>query len=112
MFSNLVGEDLHFLRRLGIAKLDSHEEAVELSFGEGIRAFELDGVLGGDDEERLWKQVRFSIHGHLPLLHAFEEAGLGAGRSPVNFIAQEDLGEDGAWKELEPLPGRIKNCDA
>ena len=34
------------------------------------------------------------------LLHRFEEGGLRLGRSPVDFIGQDDVGEDGPLDEL------------
>ena len=44
-------EDLEFFlfRRVGYA--DLQEEAIELRFGQGVGAFEVDWVLGGEDGE-------------------------------------------------------------
>jgi len=43
----------HFIRVRRVAEVNTHEEAVELSFRQRERALELDGVLGGDHEEGL-----------------------------------------------------------
>ena len=50
---NVLAQDfaLRFVRR--IAHLDAHQEAVELRFGQRIRAVMLDGILRGDHEKRM-----------------------------------------------------------
>jgi hypothetical protein len=37
----------------------------------------------------------------LPLLHGFEQGGLGLGRGPVDLVGQDDVGEQRAFQELE-----------
>jgi hypothetical protein len=43
----------------------------------------------------------FAFHSDLPFLHGLKESGLGAGRGAVDLVGQNDLGEYGAWSELE-----------
>ena len=80
--------------------------------GSGIGALVLDGVLGGDDHERRVDGVGDVVDGGLALLHAFEQAGLGLGRGPVDLVGQHDVGEDGAGTELELPALLVEDADA
>ena len=50
---------------------------------------------------------------HLPLLHGLEQRRLRAGRGPVDLVDEEDVREDGAWREPqgrafeEARPGHV-----
>ena len=99
----LLVEDDDLLDRLGIAELDAEHEAVELGLGQGEGALVLDGVLGGDDQERLGHRPGRPVDRRLLLLHALEEGALGLGRGPVDLVGQDDLGHDRARPELELL---------
>ena len=91
------------LRRVADPELE--HEAVELRLGEGIGALLLDGVLGGEDEERLGQRIGPPARGHLVLLHGLEQRRLGLGRSAVDLVGQHDVGEDGSLHEAEgPAP--------
>ncbi len=52
-----AADDLHLFAGGGVLDLDLEHEAVELGLGEGVGAFLLDGVLGGEDEEGLGQVV-------------------------------------------------------
>ncbi len=69
--------------------------------GSGIRALVLDGVLGGDHHERRAQGVGLGIDRDLPLLHAFEEGGLGLRGGAVDLVAEHDVREHGTGLELE-----------
>ncbi len=99
----LLVEDEHLVERLGIAHAQSKHETVELRLRERERALVFDGVLGGDDHERLRKRPGRAIDGHVSLLHGFEERGLGLGGRPVDLIGQDYLAHDGTRAELELL---------
>jgi len=45
--------------------------------------------------------VRLAVDGDLALAHGFEERGLGLRRRAVDFVGQDDVGEDGAGLEFE-----------
>src|SRR5439155_1191670 len=86
-----------------LAQAEPEEKAIELRLGEWERSFELDRILGRDDEERIRKTVRGLVHGDLPLLHRFEEGRLrGRGRT-VDLVDEDDVGGERAGPELEPL---------
>lgn len=88
---------------IGIADEDLHEEAVELRFGERIGAFHFDGVLGGHDEEGALELVSGGAGGDGAFLHGFEEGALGLGGGTVDFVGEDEIGEDGAGLEAETL---------
>ena len=77
--------------------------------GSGIGAFELDRVLRGEHEERLFERIRAALHGHAVLLHGFEQRRLRLGRRAVDFVGQDDVREDRAGREhhLAPAGRRI-----
>ena len=76
-------------------------EAVLLGFGQRIGAFLLDRVLRGQHEERIVELVADAADGDLPLLHGFEQGGLGLGRRAVDFVGQDHVGEQRPFEELE-----------
>ena len=86
----VVAEDFEF-----------EEEAVDLGFRERVGAFEFDGVLGGEDEEGVWEVVASAEDGDASFLHGFEESALGFGARSVDFVGEDEVGEDGAGLEDE-----------
>ncbi len=96
--------DPQHLVLLGIRRVpedQQEEEPVELRLGERERPFELDRVLGRDDEERVRELVGRLIDGDLALLHRLEEARLCARRRAVDLIDQDDVGHQWAGPVLE-----------
>jgi len=80
---------------------DLHQKAVHLRFGQRVGALLLDGVLGGQHEERIGEGKRLLADGHLFLLHGFQQGRLHLGGRPVDFVGQEHVGEDGPLAGLE-----------
>jgi hypothetical protein len=97
----LAEEHVHLALLVRIAEVDAHREPVELRLRQGVRAVELDGVLGGDDQERRGQGMGRSLDRGLPLAHGFEQAGLRARRSAVDLVREEDVREDRARLEGE-----------
>jgi hypothetical protein len=71
-------------------------EAVDLGLGQGVGPLLLDGVLGGEHEERVGQRVRDLAERHLPLLHRLEERRLDLGGGAVDLVGEEEIGEDRA----------------
>ena len=105
-------QDIDLLGQLGIGHQHLHHEAVELRLGQRIGPFLLDGVLRGEDREYARQRIRGPIDGHLPFLHGLQQGRLGLGRGSVDFIGQEELGEDRARAKLEGLLLRIEDAYA
>ena len=79
--------------RLHVSHGQLDEEAVHLGLRERIRALELDGVLGGDDEEGGCEPVGLTFDGDLPLLHGLEQRGLSLRGRPVYLVGEEEVCE-------------------
>ena len=94
-------EDGRHLLAAGIVDDQLEEEAVELGLGQRIGAFLLDRVLRGHDEERLFQLVDRAADGDAVLLHRLQQGRLRLRRGPVDFVGQDDLGEDRAGLEAE-----------
>jgi hypothetical protein len=85
-------------------------EPVLLGLRQRVGALLLDRVLGGQHEERVGSLCRWPADRHLPLLHGFQQGGLGLRRGPVDLVGQDDVGEDRAVDEPEPpLAGRLSS---
>ena len=94
-------EDLQFLLRIGVADAGTHDEAVQLRFGQRVGALELHRILGGDDDERRSERKAGALHGDLPLLHRLQQGGLGLRRGAVDLVAEQQVGEQRPAPELE-----------
>jgi len=101
---------LGFVR--GVAHFDAHEETVQLGFRKRISTVMLDGILRGNDEKGFGKRKGATVDGDLRFVHSFEKGGLRAWRGAIDFIRENDVGEDGALPELELARLRIVDADA
>ena len=94
-------DNLSLLVLLGIGDHHLEHKTVHLGFRQGIGAFLLDGVLGGHHQERIRQFISIVADGHLALLHGFQQGALDLGRGTVDFIGQDEVGEDGALVHFE-----------
>ena len=65
-----------------------------MRFGQGVSAFEFDGVLRSQYEERIGQRARRAEQGDGAFLHGFEQGRLRLGRSAIDFVSQQEIGED------------------
>jgi hypothetical protein len=100
-FGVVALEDSALVGGAGVVNANLDEEAVELGFRERVSAFELEGILCGEDGEEVVEGVGDAVDGDLAFFHAFEERGLGARGHAIDFVGEEELGEDGAAMEGE-----------
>ncbi len=101
-------DDSLLLVRARVAEAQLEHEAVELCFGERVRALLLDGVLRGEHEEWLRESVRLACRRHRVLLHGLQEGGLRLGRRAVDLVGEHRVGEDGTLHVAEgPAPGGL-----
>ncbi len=98
-------DDFHLLGLGEVIDDDVEEETVELGFRKRVRALHFDGVLRGEDEEWLGQGVAGAARGDLVFLHGFEQGGLGFGRRAVDFVGEDDVGEDRAGDKGEAPAG-------
>jgi hypothetical protein len=88
-----VEQHLAFCGFVEVAEAELHEEAVELSFGQGERAFIFDGILGRHHEKGPWQRAGHAVGCHLPLAHRLQQRRLGARRGAVDLVGQKNVGE-------------------
>ena len=105
-------EDSALLGGAGVIDANLDEKTIELGFGKRVGAFELEWVLCSEDGEEVVEDVGFAVDGDLALFHAFEQRGLGARGHAVDFVGEEELGEDRATVEGELTGLEGKNAGA
>ncbi len=95
----------HFLLFVPAGIADSHleHEPVELRFRQRIGTLALDRVLGGEHHKRLFQRIGGAADGHLMLLHSLQQRRLHLGGRPVDFIRQDDLGEERSLLDVKFL---------
>ena len=87
--------------KLRVAQTQPDEKPVQLRLGQGKRAFVVNWILRGNEKERRRQFVIIAVGGHLAFRHGFQQRGLGARRGAVDFIRQQDLGEERAGAEFK-----------
>ncbi len=92
----------------GVVDTDFQQKAVELCFGQGVGAFLLDRVLGGQNHEGLRQAMRFAFQRDLIFLHGFEQGRLRFGRGAVDFVGQQQVGEYRAAPGDELVAGHVE----
>ena len=97
--------DLFFFFARGIVDEGLEHEAVELRRGEVVGTLLLDGVLRGEHEERHGHRMALAARGDLSLFHGLKHRCLGLGRGSVDFVGEDDVGEDRAFEEFEAARG-------
>ncbi len=71
------------------------EEPIQLSLGQRVRAFHVDRILRGENEEWVGEWVADPRDRHATLLHRFEERRLCLGSCPIDLICQDEVAENG-----------------
>ena len=72
-----------------------------------MRPFLFDRVLRGEHEQRPLERVASAANGDLVFLHRLEQRRLRPGRRAIDFVGEDDVGEDRTADESNlPLPRR------
>ena len=101
-------EDLHLVRAIGVTDVGADGKAIELVFGERIRAFVLVRVLRRQHEERRFEHVGPPFDRHLAFVHRLQQGALRAGGGAVDFVGQQNVREDRPATKLEvPQIGQV-----
>ena len=87
-----------------VIDLDVEHEPIELRLGQRIGPFLLDRVLRGDRKERLGQRIGRLADRHFALLHRLQQRGLRLRRRAVDFVGQQDVGEDRPFDKAEIPP--------
>ncbi|SPF47293.1 hypothetical protein SBA1_730005 [Candidatus Sulfotelmatobacter kueseliae] len=83
-----------------------------MRLGQRIGPMVLDRILRGNHQKRLRQLVGVCVHRDLALVHGLEQRRLCFGSGAVDFVGQQNVGENRAALELELLLHRRKNRDA
>ena len=105
-------QNQHLLGLRGVAHVQLKQEAVELGFGQAVRALLLNGVLGGEHHKGRGHFVGRAVLGYGALLHHLKQGRLRFGRGTVDFVNQHHAGENGAGPKLELAPVGPENTGA
>src|SRR4029077_10438988 len=102
------GQVQHLQLVLGgeVIQQDVEDELVELGFRQRIGSFELDGVLRGEHEERRTNLIVVAANRTRKLLHGFEQCRLRLRRSAVDFVGQQNVGENRSGYKGPSPPSR------
>ena len=74
-----------------------------MRFGQRIRSVMLNRILRRDHKKRLRQFVGVRVDRDLAFVHGFEQRGLRLGRGAVDFVGEQDVGENRAALEFEFL---------
>ena len=87
-------EDLAFLLFGRVADFQFEHEAVELRFWECVGPFLFERVLGGEHDEGIGELVSGFADGDLAFCHGFEEGALDFCGGAIDFVGQDEVGEE------------------
>ena len=96
--------DAAFLVAVWVLHLHEKHEAIQLRLRQRVGAFLLNGVLRGEHKERFGQRHDAAGHCDVMLLHRLKQCGLCLGRGAVDFVGQNNVGEDRSFDELELAP--------
>ena len=68
-------------------------------------------ILCRDDKELIAQRIPPRVHRHLPFGHRFEQRTLSTRCRAVNFVSQQNIGEDRAFAELKFVTALIENVE-
>ena len=95
-------DHFQFVGVCGVVDPNVEHKTIKLGFGQGVGSLLFDGVLRGKHEEGVWQFMALASSSHGALLHGLEKGGLRLRGRTVDFIGQNNVGEQWALVELEP----------
>ncbi|PQM46867.1 hypothetical protein C1Y40_02955 [Mycobacterium talmoniae] len=84
-----------------IPQFQPDREPVQLGLGQRVGALVLDRVVGRQHDERRWQPVGLAVDADLAFGHRLQQGRLGLRRGPVDFVGEQQVGEDRSAPELE-----------
>ena len=93
-FTLLHAQHAHFGGAIEVADAEPNHETIHLGEWQRIGAFELDGILGGENEEGSDERMDCAVDRDVVFFHGLEQAGLGSWRGAIDLIAEEDIGKN------------------
>ena len=105
-------QNLPFLRARRITDFQFQHEAVHLRFGQRISSFLLNRILRRQNQKRFFELESIFADGDLLFLHRFEQRALHLRRRAIDFVRQNQIGEDRPFARGEAAGLRIVNLRA
>ena len=93
-----------FFRARRIIDVNQEHKPIQLRFGQRVGAFLFDRILRRQHKKRRFERVRSADDRDTMLLHGLQHRGLSLCWSSVNFVGQDNVGEDRPFDELEFAP--------
>ena len=94
---------------LRVADVHLHQKPVLLRLRQRVGAFVFDRILGRKDREARRQGMVHPVDRDLALLHRLEQRRLGLGRGAVDFIREEERGEDRPLDEAEAVVAQVED---
>src|SRR5208282_4854652 len=79
---------------IGKRYVQLEEKTIELRLRQRIRSLHLEGILGGQHDERLVEDVRALADGDAMLLHGLQERALSLRGRAVDLVGEHDVGKN------------------
>ena len=98
------------MRGRRVLHAEHHREPIELRLGQREDAFLLDGILRRQHPERILEREGVLANRHLALLHRLEQGALGLLRRAVDFVRQDDVGEERPLLDAELRGARVEHA--
>src|SRR5207302_8670784 len=96
----------------GITDYEFEHEAIDLGRRQWISAFLFDRILRGQYQERLFEFESLVTDRDLFLLHCLEQRALHLGGRTIDFVGEDEIGENGTLPGGEGARLRIVNLGA
>ena len=108
----VLRENFHFFLSGRIGDANFKKEAVELSFRKRVGALEFDGILRGEDGEVFRERIANAVDGDLALFHGFQQRGLRARGSAVDFVDKKKVGENGTAMQRKRVAAEVEDVSS
>ena len=101
-------QDAQFFRSRGISHHHIEHEAIELRFRQRIGAFLFNGILRCQSKKRIRQIVCVRPDSDMSFLHGFQQSSLGLWRRTIDFVGQQNVGEQRPLDKLEDSPASFR----
>ena len=95
------GHNPFFFFRARIPNFDIEHESVQLGFRQWISSFLFDWILSCDRKKGFGQLVGVPTDGNFTFLHGLQKCGLCFRRRSVDFVGQQNVGEDWPFDEAK-----------
>src|SRR5439155_25684060 len=109
MIEHLCRKNRDLLLPRNVTEAELERKTIHLRFRQRVGPSKFDRVLSGDDKKQVGQGPPLTIDADLSFPHRFEQGRLRARRGAVDFISQQNIGEDWPFVEIESLFALVVN---